>query len=103
MLVKVKILRLRGARRSDREIGSDAGVDGQLTLYQSGGQCELKLFADDGSRQEPIIPILFDARLVTMHGDKMLFHGLERVGSTGDAQYLQEWSVMVLPVRAVGV
>lgn len=100
MLVKVKILRQRGVRRSDREIGSDAGVNGQLTLYQSGGQCELKLFADDGSRQEPIIPILFDAKLVTMHGDKMLFHGLEHTGTAADAQYLQEWSVMVLPVAA---
>lgn len=96
MLVKVKILRQRGARRSDREIGSDAGVDGNLTLYQSGGQCELKLSADDGSRQEPVIPVLFDARLVTMHGDKMLFQGMERTGGAADAQYMQEWSVMVL-------
>lgn len=99
MLVKVKILRYRGSRRSDREIGSDAGVDGRISLYQSGGMCELKLFADDGSRQEPVIPVLFDARLVTMHGDKMLFRGIERAGAIEDAQYLQEWSVMVLATQ----
>lgn len=75
MFVTVKILRYRGLRRSDQGIGSDAGVDGELTLYRSGGRCELKLFADDGSRQEPIIPVLFCAALVTMHGDKMLFQG----------------------------
>ena len=96
MLVKVKILRQCGARRSDREIGADAGVDGRISLYQSGGQCELKLFADDGSRQEPIVPILFDAKVVTIHGDKMLYRGIERAGAAEDAQYLQEWSVMVL-------
>jgi hypothetical protein len=99
MLVKVKILRNRGVRRSDREIGADAGVDGQLTLYQSGGQCELKLSGDDGSRKEPIIPVLFDAKLVTMHGDKMLFQGLDRQGQVADAQYFQEWSVMVLATK----
>lgn len=98
MLVKVKILRHRGVRRSDREIGSDAGVDGNLTLYQSGGQCELKLSADDGSRQEPMIPVLFDAVLVTMHSNKMLFRGVERTGEAADAQYFQEWSVMVTGV-----
>ena len=52
-----------------------------------------KLSSDDGSRQEPIIPILFDARLVTMHSDKMLFRGIER--GEGGAEYVQEWSVMV--------
>lgn len=96
MLVKVKILRAHGARRSDREIGSDAGADGNLSLYRSGGRYELKLFADDGSRQEPIIPVLFDARLVTMHGNKMLFQGLECRGEIADAQHFQEWSVLVL-------
>lgn len=99
MLVKVKILRRHGVRRSDREIGADAGTDGNLTLYQSSGSCELKLFADDGSRQEPIIPMLFDARLVTMHNNKMLFQGLERQGEIADAQYFQEWSVMVLSAQ----
>jgi hypothetical protein len=76
MLVKVKILRQHGARRSLREIGSDAGTDGNLTMYRSSGQCELKLSVDDGSRQEPIIPMLFDAKLVTMHGDGIAIPGI---------------------------
>jgi hypothetical protein len=57
------------------------------------GGCEAKLSGDDGSRQEPIIPILYDARLVTMHGDKMLFRGLER--SAEGTEWAQEWSVLV--------
>lgn len=103
MLVKVKILRNHGVRRSDREITADACVDGQLSLYQSGGQCELKLSGDDGSRHEPIIPVLFGAKLATVHGDKMLFHGLERQGEAADAQYFQEWSMMVLFAAASAI
>jgi hypothetical protein len=57
---------------------------------------ELKLAAADDSQQKPLIPILYDARLVTMHGNKMLFRGLDRSGADDAAQYLQEWSVMVL-------
>jgi hypothetical protein len=96
MLVKVKRLRDRGARRSDRDISADVGADGSLSMYRAGPAIELKLFGDDGSRQAPIIPILYDAQLVTMHGNKMLFQGIERTGDVAAAQYLQEWSVMVV-------
>jgi len=96
MLCKVKILRVRGARRSSHEIASDIGIDGDLTLASCGGTFELKLAAADDSQQKAIIPIMYDARLVTMHGNGMLFRGLERTGAPDSAQYLQEWSVMVL-------
>jgi hypothetical protein len=96
MHCKVKILRNKGVRRSDREIAADDGHEGELTLHLAGAGCELKLSADDGSIQAPVIPILYDARLVTMHSNRMLFHGIHRAGERDDAQYFQEWSVMVL-------
>lgn len=89
----VKRLRSRGIRKHDRDIQTDPGAAGDLTLAMSGDGAKLKLSSDDGSRQEPIIPVLTDARLVTMHSDKMLFRGVER-GEDG-AEYVQEWSVMV--------
>lgn len=94
MYAKVKLLRQRGLRKHDREIQSDSGTDGDMTLAMCSGGCELKLSGDDGSRLEPILPILYDARLVTMHGSKMLFRGIER-GSDG-AECVQEWSVLVI-------
>lgn len=89
----VKILRHRGARRSEREIMSEPGTDGQLAGAHIGATFELKLFSGDGSRQEAVIPVLLDARLVSMHGDKMMFRGVEQ-GADG-AQFVQEWSVKV--------
>lgn len=93
MYARVKLLRQRGIRKHDREILSDAGTDGDMSLAMSSGRYELKLSGDDGSRLEPILPVLFDARLITMHGNKMLFRGIER-GADG-AEFAQEWSVQV--------
>lgn len=89
----VKILRHRGVRRSEREILAEAGTDGQLTGAHTGASFELKLSSGDGSRAEPIIPVLLDAKLVSMHGDKMMFRGVEDIGG---AQFVQEWSVKVM-------
>jgi hypothetical protein len=38
---------------------------------------------------------LYDARLVTMHGNKMLFKGEERPQGDAGPAYVQEWSVLV--------
>ena len=89
----VKRLRMRGLRKHDREIQYDPGTTGDMTLAMCGAGAELKLSRDDGSRQEPIIPVLVDAKLVTMHSDKMLFKGFER--GDGGAEYAQEWPVMI--------
>lgn len=103
----IKRLRVRGARRPDREIYADPGAAGQLTMYGVANRTELKLYAmDDAARLEPIIPVLFDPVLVSMHGNKMLFRGLERQGNQTDANavtVLQEWSVQITqgqPVEA---
>jgi hypothetical protein len=97
MQCKVKLLRTRGARKHEREILSEDPVTGDMTLAMVAGVYELNLSASDDSQMKPLIPVLYDARLVTMHGNKMLFRGLERAGDEPAAQYLQEWSVMVLP------
>jgi hypothetical protein len=91
----VKRLRTRGIRKHDREIQSEPGATGDLTLSICGGAPEARLARHDDSRQEPIIPVLMDAKLVTMHSDKMLFRGVER--GEGGAEFVQEWSVMVMP------
>lgn len=44
--------------------------------------------------------MLLDAKLVTMHTDKMLFKGIERVES--GAEYVQEWSFRVLAGSRTG-
>lgn len=56
----------------------------------------VKLSAPDDSQQKQIIPVLHDARLVTMHGNKMLSRGLER--AENGTEYAQELSVMVTRV-----
>lgn len=93
MRVKVKIIRNRGIRRSNREIGQDEGIVGELVMHIVGSTPELLLHSGEGSRMEPIIPLLYDARVVSMHSDKMLFEGIERAG---EVWYAQAWSVMVL-------
>jgi hypothetical protein len=50
MYARVKLLRQRGIRKPDREIQSDAGTAGDMTLAMCSGGCELKLSGDDGSR-----------------------------------------------------
>ena len=45
-------------------------------------------------------PVLLDAKLVTMPADKMLFMGIER--GDGGAEFVQEWSVLVLAASKTG-
>lgn len=96
MHCKVKLLRTRGARRHDHEIAADASTEGIATLALCGALYELKLHAPDDSQQKPVLPVLYDARLVSMHSGKMLFRGIERAGGEEGPQFLQEWSVLVL-------
>jgi hypothetical protein len=93
MHCKVKILRRAGQRRHDHDISADPGIDGDLTLARVGATLQLKLAARDDSQQKPLIPILYDTHLVTMHGNKMLFYGVER---SDGSEVEQEWTAMVL-------
>ncbi|GAB3416572.1 hypothetical protein GCM10027318_33700 [Massilia agilis] len=97
MYVRAKQLCERGRRRSDQAIAADPGKVGELTLAQVSGICELNLNDPDSSVNAPLYPILRDARLVTMHGEKMLFHGIQRPDGLGGPGYFQEWSVKLEP------
>jgi len=91
----VKRLRCRGEPRPDREFYADPGVPGDLTIAGCAGVLEAKLSGDDGSRQEPIIPILYHVTITSMHGDKILLYGVEDAGN--GRGYDQEWAVKLLP------
>jgi hypothetical protein len=91
----VKVLRDNGRRKHDQQIAKESPTEGDLTLALCSGSFDLKLAKLEDSRQEPILQVLRDARLTTMHGNKMLFWGIERNPQTG-AEYVQEWSVVVL-------
>jgi hypothetical protein len=101
MYATITCLRERGKRRNDHQIDSDPGTAGDLILAMVGGVYELKLAdIDDSQQQKPIIPSLYDARLVSMHGNGMLFRGYER-GSDG-AGYVQEWRAVMLNGKGGG-
>lgn len=61
---------------------------------------ELKLHAaGDDAQANATIPVLFNATLISMHGARMLFSGLERQGPQNDPKaltYMQEWAVEVM-------
>lgn len=69
---------------------------GDLTMTGCAGSYELNLAAWDDSTAKPLLPPLRDARLVTMHGNKMLFVGIERDGAVG---FEQEWAVQVINAK----
>lgn len=94
MYSRIKRLRRNGERKSDRDIGADPGIVGHVTLVMIENTAVMKIHAagDDGSRQ-PMIPEIYRAKCVTMHGDKMLFKGLERVG---EREIPQEWSIQIM-------
>jgi hypothetical protein len=94
MHVRAKQLRERGRRRSAQEIAADDGRVGELTLASVGPSWQLNLNDADSSVHAPLFPVLYDAGLTTMQGDKMLFKGVER--ASDGAEHVQEWSAQVL-------
>jgi hypothetical protein len=94
MYATITRLRERGKRRSDHDIQSDQGTTGDLTLASVSGVIQLNLAARNDQQMKPIVPILYQAELITMHGNSMLFRGYEK-GADG-AGYVQEWRAVVL-------
>jgi hypothetical protein len=87
-------IRQRGSHLSDQQIASTAPIDGYLSLCGIGTTLQISVYAN--SKQESLIPDLYDARLVSMHCNKMLFAGIERTADPLAAQYLQEWSAVIV-------
>jgi hypothetical protein len=69
-------------------------VVGQLRLATVGGIYQLAIYAPgDNSFAHPLLPVLYNARVVTMHGDGQLWHGEHRADDAGRTTVMQEWSV----------
>lgn len=97
MHVRVKQLCERGRRRPDREIAADPGRVGELTFALVAGCYQLNLNDPVSSVHAPLYPILRDARLTTLHGEKMLFKGEQRAEGDIGPVYVQEWAVQLEP------
>lgn len=93
---KVKRLRVHGRRLSNIEISRAEPVEGELRLDGQQWTMEyvLALRRPNDNASAPLMQ-LFAAQLVTMHGDGMLFRGIERPQGDDGPAYVQEWSVMI--------
>lgn len=100
MYSHVKRIRFGGKRKADRDISIDAGVIGHINVFIQAGEIVATVYAGGGTgRQDPMLPALYRARLVTMHGDGMLFQGWERPRGWDEVDTdtnKQEWSVKIL-------
>lgn len=93
MRAKVTRLRERGQRMSDHQIAAAVPVEGDLRVYGVGGAIQASLTDPQSQVGDPLIPILHEARLTTMHGSGMLLKGEERPQGDKGPAYVQEWSV----------
>ena len=53
---------------SDHQIASAVPVEGELRVYGMGGAIQASVTDPDSQVGDPLIPILHEARLTTMHG-----------------------------------
>jgi hypothetical protein len=97
MYGKVKRLRERGRRLSNREIAQAPYVEGALTLFGLQNTFVLEVKAANSQVGPSLFPTLYETRLISMHGGGMLFKGEERPQGEDGPAYVQEWSVMVEP------
>ncbi len=97
MYGKVKQLRERGTRLSDRDIAKAAHVEGEVTLAGLGPTLVAQVRDPNSQVGTGLLPQLYDARLISMHGEKMLFKGEERPNGDAGPAYVQEWAVVVEP------
>jgi len=93
MRAKVKRLRERGQRLSDHQIAAAVPVEGEVRVYGMGGAIQATLTDPVSQVGDPLIPVLHEARLTTMHGPGMLLKGEERPQGDKGPAYIQEWSV----------
>jgi hypothetical protein len=100
MYSKVKILRRNGERRPDREIASDPGIVGHISMCVIVNYTVLKIFAPGGTGgRAPLVPELFRAHCTTIEGARMLFRGFNRIGNQDDENapvVRQEWAVEIM-------
>ncbi|WP_225239684.1 hypothetical protein [Massilia hydrophila] len=95
MFGKVKRLRNAGKRLSDLDIGRSDFVQGEVRVYGMAGVIMASVTNADSQVGASLLPDLYHARLITMHGHGMLLYGEERPQGDAGPSYVQEWSVMV--------
>ncbi|WP_288379849.1 hypothetical protein [uncultured Massilia sp.] len=95
MFGKVKQLRRGGKRLPNHEIQSSNYVEGEVRVYGLAGVIVACVTKADSQVADPLIPLLYDAKLISMHGSGMLFKGEERPQGDAGPAFIQEWSVMV--------
>jgi hypothetical protein len=94
MKATVTRLRERGKRRHDHDIQADQGTVGDLSLATVGPVKELKLADVNDQQMKPVIPVLYDAQLVNLQANSMLYRGFESIDGAG---YAQEWRAVIGP------
>ncbi len=95
MFGKVKQLRRGGKRLSNHDIARSEFVEGEVRVYGLAGVIVACVTKADSQVGDPLIPLLYDAKLVSMHDRGMLFKGEERPQGDAGPAYIQEWSVMI--------
>lgn len=95
MFGKVKQLRRAGKRLSTHDIQRADYVEGEVRVYCLAGAIVACVTSANSQVSDPLIPLLYDAKLVSMHDRGMLFKGEERPQGDAGPAYIQEWSVMV--------
>jgi len=93
MQAKVKRLRERGQRLPDQQIYAAIPVEGEIRIYGMGGATQATITDPDSQVGDPLIPILHEVRVTSMHGAGMLLKGEERPQGDKGPAYTQEWSV----------
>ena len=90
---KVKRLRERGKRLSDREISQATFAEGAVRVYGLGAGIVATVTDPASQVGDPLLPILYEAKLTTMTDGGMLLKGEERPQGDAGPAYVQEWSV----------
>lgn len=95
MYGKVKRLRAAGKRLTTQDIARAEYVAGELTLAGLGITTLLTLTDPNSQIGESLFPALYEVKMTTMHGNKMLFKGEERPQGDAGPAIVQEWAVVV--------
>lgn len=95
MYGKVKQLRRAGRRLSNHDIQRAEYAEGEVRVYSLAGTIVACVTKADSQVGDMLLPLLYDAKLVSMHDRGMLFKGEERPQGDAGPAYIQEWSVMV--------
>lgn len=95
MYGKVKQLRGAGKRLSDHDIARSDFAAGEVRVFGLGSSIVTSVTDPQSQVGDPLIPVLYEAKLITMHGTKMLLKGEERPQGVSGPAYVQEWAVVV--------